>query len=85
MASQARRKTSLTLDAEALDLAKELGVNVSVVAEAALIKAVAAARREKWLADNADAFAAQAHWHARKGHPLADIIAAPGGSSWGDA
>jgi|TARA_Y100000588_G_C13853074_1_gene752845 antitoxin CcdA len=82
MVSQIRRKTSLTLDAEALDCARELGVNVSAVAEAALVKAVAAARREKWLAENADAFAAQSDWHARNGHPLADIIAAPGGASW---
>ena len=82
MVLQIRRKTSLTLDAEALDLAKELGVNVSAVAEAALVKAVAAARREKWLAENADAFTAQSDWHERNGHPLADIIVAPGGSSW---
>ena len=82
MVSRIRRKTSLTLDAESLDLAKELGVNVSAVAEAALVKAVAAARREKWLAENADAFTAQSDWHERNGHPLADIIAAPGGSSW---
>lgn len=82
MVLQIRRKTSLTLDAEALDLAKELGLNVSAVAEAALVKAVAAARREKWLAENADAFTAQSDWHERNGHPLADIIVAPGGSSW---
>lgn len=82
MSSQIRRKTSLTLDAEALDLAKQLKINVSAVAEAALIKAVSDARREQWLADNADAFAAQSDWHERNGHPLADIIAAPGGSSW---
>lgn len=82
MVSRARRKTSLSLDAEALDSAKELGINVSAVAEAALVKAIAAARREKWLADNSDAFTAQSEWHARNGHPLADIIAAPGGSSW---
>ncbi|EAU46184.1 type II toxin-antitoxin system CcdA family antitoxin [Salipiger bermudensis] len=82
MVLQNRRKTSLTLDAEALDLAKELGLNVSAVAEAALVKAVAAARSEKWLAENADAFTAQSDWHERNGHPLADIIVAPGGSSW---
>ena len=82
MVYRIRRKTSLTLDAEALDCAKEFGVNVSAVAEAALVKAVAAARREKWLAENADAFTAQSEWHERNGHPLADIIAAPGGSSW---
>lgn len=82
MVLQNRRKTSLTLDAEALDLAKELGLNVSAVAEAALVKAVAAAKREKWLAENADAFTAQSDWHERNGHPLADIMVAPGGSSW---
>ena len=82
MANPNRRKTSLTLDAEALDRAKTLGINVSAVAEAALVKAVATARREKWLAENADAFAAQSAWHERNGHPLADIIAATGGASW---
>lgn len=27
-------------------------------------------------------FAEQAVWHERHGHPLADIFAGPGGSSW---
>lgn len=82
MAVGTKRKTSLTLDAEALEGAKELGINVSAVAEAALFKAVADARRNKWLTENAGAFAAQSDWHERHGHPLADIITAPGGSSW---
>lgn len=82
MVSATKRKTSLTLDIEALEAAKDLEINVSAVAETALIKAVAEARRKKWLAENADAFAAQSEWHARHGHPLADIIAAPGGTSW---
>lgn len=82
MVTATRRKTSLTLDAEALDRAKDLGINVSAVAEAALLKAVAESRRKKWLEENADAFAAQSDWHERHGHPLADIITAPGGSSW---
>jgi antitoxin CcdA len=82
VAAATKRKTSLTLDADALDRARELEINVSAVAEAALIRAIAEARHKKWLAENADAFAAQADWHERNGHPLADIIAAPGGSSW---
>ncbi|WP_284486595.1 type II toxin-antitoxin system CcdA family antitoxin [Sedimentitalea xiamensis] len=77
-----RRKTSLTLDAEALDRARALGINVSAVAEAALLQAVAEARRQRWLDDNAEAFAAQRDWHEQNRHPLAGIIAAPGGSSW---
>lgn len=82
MVSATKRKTSLTLDIEALEAAKEFEINVSAVAETALIKAVAQARRNKWLTENADAFAAQSDWHERHGHPLADIITAPGGSSW---
>lgn len=77
-----KRKTSLTLDALALDQAKELRINVSAVAETALLSAIASARSRQWLADNADAFAAQADWHARHGHPLADIIASPGAPTW---
>jgi antitoxin CcdA len=60
MAADTRRKTSLTLDAAALDAARALGVNVSAVADAALRHAVAEARRRKWLEENAAAFAEQA-------------------------
>ena len=78
----AKRKTSLTLDAAALDGAKALGINVSAVAEAALMEAVAEARRAQWLEENAAAFKAQADWHDRNGHPLSDIMAAPGAGTW---
>jgi antitoxin CcdA len=84
MLTSTKRKTSVTLDAAALDSAKELEINVSAVAEAALFKAINEARQRQWLADNADAFAAQADWHTRHGHPLAEIIAAHGGPSWRD-
>jgi antitoxin CcdA len=77
-----KRKTSLSLDATALDSARELQINVSAVAEEALVSAIAKARREKWLRENAAAFEAQAQWHAQNGHPLAEIMAAPGASSW---
>lgn len=77
-----KRKTSVTLDAEVLDCAKALEINVSAVAETALRKAVAEARREQWLIENAGSFAAQAQWHERHGHPLAEIICAPGVASW---
>ena len=84
MLTRNKRKTSVTLDALALDRAKELEINVSMVAEAALLKAINEARQRQWLTDNADAFAAQADWHARHGHPLAEIIAAHGAPSWRD-
>ncbi len=73
MVSAIKRKTYLTLDAEVLYSAKALEINVSAVAEA---------RRKQWLTENADNFAAQAAWHERNGHPLADIMSAPGAASW---
>lgn len=82
MAKATKRKTSLTLDADALDSARALGINVSAVAEAALLKAIAEVRQKRWLAENTDAFAAQAAWHERNDHPLAGIIAGPCGSRW---
>ena len=84
MPAATKRKTSLTLDASALDAARELGVNVSSVADAALQKAVAKARHEKWLAENAAAFAAQAEWHAENDHPLAEIMTGPAAGPWKD-
>lgn len=71
------------LDAAALEVAGDLGIDVSAVVEAALVEAVAGSRHAKWRAGNGVAFAAQSDWHARHGHPLADIMTAPGGSSWG--
>ena len=82
MSILSKKKTSVTLDAAALEAARELGVNVSAVADAALQQAVGEARRGRWLEENAEAFAAQAEWHASTGHPLADILASPGRASW---
>jgi antitoxin CcdA len=82
MTTATKRKTSLTLDSAALEAARALDINVSAVAEAALVQAVAEARRKNWLTENAAAFAAQSNWHDRNGHPLADILTAPGGPSW---
>ena len=77
-----KRKVSLMIDGELLDSALDLGIDVSAVAEAALKKAVSGAQQAEWISENADAFARQSEWHERHGHPLADIITSPGGSSW---
>ncbi|WP_370398850.1 type II toxin-antitoxin system CcdA family antitoxin [Sulfitobacter sp. JB4-11] len=82
MTTATKRKTSLTLDAAALDAARTLGVNVSAVADDALRRAVAEAEQQNWLAENADAFAAQADWHDTHDHPLSDILAGPAGATW---
>jgi antitoxin CcdA len=72
----------VTIDAAALDAARDLGINVSAVADAALRKAVVEVQRKRWLDENADAFARQAEWHDRNGHPLADILVPPGKATW---
>lgn len=82
MSTVSKRKTSLTLDAAMLDAAKDLGINVSALADAALQLAIANARRSKWLDENAEAFAAQAAWHESHGHPLTEIMTSPVGQTW---
>lgn len=84
MNAQSRRKTSLTLDAAALDEARQFGVNVSAVADAALKAANREARNRQWREENAEAFAGQAAWHEKHGHPLAEIMAGPIGDLWRD-
>ena len=82
MPAATKRKTSLTLNAATLDAARDLGINVSSIAEEALQSAVAKARRSRWIEDNAAGFAAQADWHECNGHPLSEIIASAAGESW---
>ena len=60
MTRATKRKTSVTIDAAALDVARDLGLNVSAVADMALQQAVADARRSRLLGENADAFARHA-------------------------
>lgn len=82
MVSMTKPNTSLTLGADTLGSAQALELNVSAVAEAARKNAAAEALQMQRLDENADAFAAQSAWHERDGHPLAEIMCAPAGSSW---
>jgi antitoxin CcdA len=82
MPAAAKRKTSLSLDADLLDEAQALGLNVSALSNAALAVAVRDARRKAWLEENAEAFAAQASWHEKHGHPAVDIMMSPARETW---
>ena len=66
-----RRSTSLTLDRDLLDQARELGVNISRAAEAGVAAAVKAERARRWKIDNAEAVAAYNKWIEENGIPLA--------------
>ena len=82
MPNLTKRKTSLSLDTATLNDARSLGLNVSAITEVALKDAVAKAKEEKWLAENKEAFEAQAKWHETKEHPLGGIMVGPGTETW---
>ena len=68
-----RRRTNVTLPAELVAQAQELGVNVSQACEQGLAAVVKEARVEAWLRENAAAFA---YWNAyieEHGMPLAEF------------
>ncbi|MGD9866212.1 MAG: type II toxin-antitoxin system CcdA family antitoxin [Pseudodonghicola sp.] len=71
MSATAKRRTNVTIDAATLDAARELGLNVSAVSEAALIEAVRQARAASWAARNAEALAQRRAWLDDNGLPLA--------------
>ena len=50
-----RKAVNLSLNSDLLRISRELDLNISAVAEAALAQAVQACLSEKWLADNAEA------------------------------
>jgi antitoxin CcdA len=57
-ASYAKRAANLSVNAELLDQAKALEINLSATFEQALEAEVRARRREQWLAENREAIAA---------------------------
>ena len=57
MTKAPKQATNLSIDRDLLDAAREAGVNLSAALEEALKEKVAAARREKWKRENAEAIA----------------------------
>ena len=52
-----KQATNLSIDRDLLNEAREAGINLSAALEEALREKVAAARREKWKRENAEAIA----------------------------
>lgn len=68
----ARRKaTNISLDAELLDAARALNINISRACERGLTEQIAEARAQQWRADNADAIASSNRHVEDHGLPLA--------------
>ncbi|MCF8516681.1 MAG: type II toxin-antitoxin system CcdA family antitoxin [Rhodobacteraceae bacterium] len=66
-----RVKVNLTLDAEVAQTARALGLNMSRLAEAAIVEAAKVERNRLWRAENEAAIATYAEEVARDGLPLA--------------
>lgn len=68
--SSLKKPTNLTIDAELLAEAKELGVKLSRSAEAGLREAVRQAKSEAWKKENAEALESWNDWVEKNGIPL---------------
>jgi len=68
-----RVKVNLTLDAEVAATARALGLNMSRLAEAAIVEAAKVERNRRWRAENQASIAAYADEVARNGLPLAQF------------
>lgn len=67
----ARVKVNLTLDEDVAETARALGLNMSRLAEAAIIEAAKTERNRLWCEENRAAIDAYAEEIAREGLPLA--------------
>jgi antitoxin CcdA len=71
VAKTPRKATNLTLDAQAVADAKELGINISAACEEGLVVAISKARGEKWLRENRAALESSNAYVEKHGLPLA--------------
>lgn len=68
-----RVKVNLTLDADVAEMARALGLNMSRLAEAAIVEAAKVERNRLWREENNAAINAYADEIAREGLPLASF------------
>ncbi len=69
--SAQKRATNVTLNAELIDEAKRLRVNISEACERGLSEQVAKSRAETWREENREAILASNAWVEKHGLPLA--------------
>lgn len=68
-----KQRTNITLSAANLAAARELGLNVSAISDAAVAEAVRIAKAKAWARENAAAIAERRAWIEAHGTPLADL------------
>ena len=72
-ATTEKKRTNVTLTAANLADARELGLNVSAISDAAVAEAVRVAKAEAWVQENAAAIEERRTWIEANGTPLADL------------
>ena len=68
--AEARRATNLSLDADLLDEAKALKINLSQAAQVGIRAAVSSEKARRWREENADAIKSMNDWVDKNGLPL---------------
>jgi antitoxin CcdA len=68
-----KKRTNISVSGALLDEAREMGLNVSGIAESALEQAVRKERARRWQMENAAAISERKDWIERNGMPLADV------------
>jgi antitoxin CcdA len=71
MTKAQKRSTNISLPADVVAEAKELGINLSQAAERGIVAELAEKRREKWLEENREAIESHNAWVEKNGLPLA--------------
>lgn len=69
--SASRRAANVSLNAQAIADARELGINISKACEQGLVAEISKARAERWKRENAEAIASSNEWVEKHGLPLA--------------
>ena len=72
-ATAEKQRTNITLSAANLAAARELGLNVSAISDAAVAEAVRIAKAKAWARENAAAISERRAWIKAHGTPLADL------------
>ena len=69
--SPARKSVNLSLNKDLLAEAKELGINLSRIAEESIAQAVSAEKSRRWKEENSEAIREHNAWVEEHGLPLA--------------
>lgn len=69
--SSPRRATNVSLPADLIEQARELGISVSRACEAGLADQVRKAREQQWIEENWEAIQSSNRWVEEHGLPLA--------------